>query len=413
VASDVILDLNSVSKAFCRDPKLALRYGLYDIVREIVPLKRGPVGLRRGEFWAIEDVTFSLKAGEAVAIMGRNGAGKTSLLRMIAGLLKPDRGKIAINGSVNSVIELGHGLDPLLTGVENAELGLAWRGISAPQIKALIPEIASFTELNEMFESPVQNYSAGMKVRLAFGIASFVPCNLLLLDEVLAVGDVAFQQKCLRHIQSHLHKGGSVILVSHDVIQMQNICRRGILMDQGRLFYSGAIEACVEKMFDIQDPKSHCDDDGDPASGTIGNSKGDLFITRVLISSACTSEKIGSGDDVSISISFFSKYERKVVFATSILTRDLGTCVTNLVDPEVATLQEGSGHRRCRIPNLPLSPGTYCLRTVILDPETYHPISHVGIETKPTLFRVFGDGSLVSLMSQDQGQLVVMDQKWS
>jgi ABC-type polysaccharide/polyol phosphate transport system ATPase subunit len=411
MATDVILELNSVSKAFCRDPKLALRYSFYDIARELIPINRDPIGLRKGEFWAIEDINFSLKAGEAVAIMGRNGAGKTSLLRTIAGLLKPDRGRVVINGSVNSVIELGHGLNPLLTGIENAELGLAWRGISAAQIKNIVPKIASFTELGEMFESPVQNYSAGMKVRLAFGIASFVPCNLLLLDEVLAVGDVAFQRKCLRHIQGHLQDGGSVILVSHDVIQMQNICQRGILMERGRLVESGDVEFCVDKMFDIHERKGESDDTVNSIS-KCENPEG-LSIQRISILSSRDFGTIRPGDNIFINISFFSKYCVNVVFAVSILTRDLGTCITNLVDPEVITLPEGSGHRCCEISNLPLSPGTYCLRTVILDSKTYHPIAHVGIETQPTVFKVSGDGSLVSLMSQDQGQLVVMGHQWS
>lgn len=149
-----VLELHAVSKYFCRDTQLARRYGLADIMRELSPLTRARSGPRRGEFASLEDVSIAVRPGEAVAIMGPNGAGKTTLLRLIAGLIKPDRGTIEVNGRINSVIELGQGLNQQLSGRENVELQLAWRGVPRSHVPSLIETIVEFAELGKRSTAP-------------------------------------------------------------------------------------------------------------------------------------------------------------------------------------------------------------------------------------------------------------------
>ncbi|PLK26768.1 ABC transporter ATP-binding protein [Novosphingobium sp. TH158] len=396
-----LLEAVSLSKRFCRNTRRSLHYALADLAGEFLPGERGKPALRKDEFWALDDASFTINAGEAVAIGGRNGAGKTTLLRVLAGLLKPDGGHLAVSGTVNPVIELGQGLNLMLTGRENAEIGLAWRG--ADNVGS-IEAVAEFAELGAMFDAPVHSYSAGMQVRLAYAIAAAVPCDLLLLDEVLAVGDVAFQRKCFANLRQHLDAGGALILVSHNPVQMQALCRRGILLDHGKLVFDGSIEDCIDTMFALQadaTPQTH------QSAG-----EGLASIAAVKFESAGDGAAL-SGAETTIVMEFVVRQPVRVACSLGIWTRDGSCCISTFTEPEAILYQPGSYRQSCRIPALPLSHGTYQVRATLLDSETMISIARWGYNTSPSELKVEEPVTRLNLLTRHIGQIVAIDHEWS
>lgn len=235
--SDVLIKVEGVGKKFCRDLKKSLWYGAKDIVAELVPGKKDAErhsNLRPQEFWAVDDVSFELRRGECLGLIGRNGAGKTTLLKMLNGLIKPDKGRIEMHGRVGALIALGAGFNPILTGRENIYVNASVLGLSKREIDDKLDDIIDFAEINEFIDSPVQTYSSGMQVRLGFAVATALEPDVLLLDEVLAVGDVAFRSKCFQRIGKLLNKC-AVVFVSHDAVQMSRICDSCLYMKQGEM----------------------------------------------------------------------------------------------------------------------------------------------------------------------------------
>ena len=189
-------------------------------------------GLRAGEFFAVKDVSFELRRGECLGLIGHNGAGKTTLLKMLNGLIKPDAGSITMRGRVGALIALGAGFNPILTGRENIYINGSVLGLTKKEIDAKIDEIIDFAEIREFIDMPVQSYSSGMSVRLGFAVASNMEPDILILDEVLAVGDIKFRNKCYDKIGS-LIKKSAVILVTHNMSHVSTICTRSLLMKKG------------------------------------------------------------------------------------------------------------------------------------------------------------------------------------
>ncbi len=236
---DTLVRVDHVSKKFCRDFRKSLWYGAKDLGRELSGMRRETTSLRPEEFWAIKDVSFELARGECIGLVGNNGAGKTTLLRMLNGLIKPDMGTIHIRGRVGALIALGAGFNPILTGRENIYVNAAVLGLSKRETDRRFEEIVNFSELAAFIDSPVQHYSSGMYVRLAFSIAAHLEPDVLLVDEALAVGDLAFVIKCLNRIASLRANGTGVIFVSHSETQIREAAQRCILLDHGRALFSG------------------------------------------------------------------------------------------------------------------------------------------------------------------------------
>lgn len=237
--SDTLIKVDGVSKKFCRSLKKSLWYGLQDLGHELRGARHGGNGsLRAEEFWAVKDVNLEVKRGECLGLIGRNGAGKTTLLRMLNGLIKPDQGRIEMRGRVGALIALGAGFNPLLTGRENIYVNASVLGISKREIDKTFDEIVDFAEVGQFIDAPVQTYSSGMQVRLGFAIATTLRPAILLLDEVLAVGDTAFRAKCFERI-GKLLSGIGVIFVSHDENQVRRICDRVVVLKGGHVRYVG------------------------------------------------------------------------------------------------------------------------------------------------------------------------------
>jgi lipopolysaccharide transport system ATP-binding protein len=237
--SETLIKVENVSKKFCRDFKKSLWYGVKDMTLALFTNKKNKNTLRTAEFWAVKDVSFELKRGECLGLIGHNGAGKSTLLKMLNGLIRPDQGKITMHGRIGALIELGAGFNPILTGRENIYNNGAVLGFSKKEIDAKLDAIIEFSEIGEFIDTPVQNYSSGMKVRLGFAVAAQLEPDVLLIDEVLAVGDIGFQTKCFNRI-NELLKVSAIIFVSHSMPQVGRICSKLLLLDHGKFEFLGA-----------------------------------------------------------------------------------------------------------------------------------------------------------------------------
>ena len=231
--SDVLVIAEGVRKKFCRDLKKSLWYGMCDIGREITGRAK-MTALRPKEFWALDGISFELKRGEVLGLIGRNGAGKTTLLKILNNLIKPDAGRITVRGRVAALISLGAGFNPVLTGRENVYVNGAVLGLKKREIDAKFREIVDFAELWDFIDTPVQSYSSGMKVRLGFSVATALNPDLLLLDEVLAVGDMGFRIKCLNSVRKIMNDT-AVVFVSHSLQFVSQFCTRIAVMEKGSL----------------------------------------------------------------------------------------------------------------------------------------------------------------------------------
>jgi len=233
--SEPLISARGLAKKYCKDLRRSLYYGVQDVVAEVFCRGGGTEHLRAGEFWALEDASFDLHAGDSLGIVGRNGAGKSTLLRIAAGIIKPDRGHLAIRGRVGALIGLGAGFNPVLTGRENIYASAMVYGHSRRRIDHLVDEIVDFSGLHDFIDMPVQNYSNGMYTRLGFAVAVQMEPDVMLVDEVLAVGDSAFQRKCFDRIYKMQAAGTSFVVVSHNPYQIERLCQKATVLHRGRL----------------------------------------------------------------------------------------------------------------------------------------------------------------------------------
>lgn len=255
--SETLIKVENVSKKFCRSLKKSLWYGMKDLGSELIGHSHcESEELRPDEFWAIKDVSIELKRGECLGLIGRNGAGKTTLLRMLNGLIKPDKGRIEMRGRVGALIALGAGFNPILTGRENIYVNASILGLKKKEIDAKFDEIVEFAELDEFIDAPVQSYSSGMAVRLGFAIASSLSPDILLLDEVLAVGDVGFRTKCFDTI-AKISKKAAIVIVSHSMSEISRISNEIMVMTNGKkAFQSKKLAKCITYYLDqFENPK--------------------------------------------------------------------------------------------------------------------------------------------------------------
>jgi ABC-type polysaccharide/polyol phosphate transport system ATPase subunit len=209
-------------------------------------------------FRALESLSFRVAPGEALGVIGHNGSGKTTLMRLLAGVLTPTSGSVAVSGRITTLIDLGAGFNPDLTGVENVFLAGALYGFSRRDMEAKLGRIVEFAELQRFIDVPVKNYSSGMSARLGFSIATDVDPDVLLVDEVLAVGDESFQVKCFERMRRFRRDGKTIVLVSHDLTTIRQFCDRAILLDHGHLVFDGHPDLAVETYLgrDAQRPAS-------------------------------------------------------------------------------------------------------------------------------------------------------------
>ncbi len=244
---DVLLSVQGVSKKFCRDLKRSLIYGVQDIAAEMVGLRDSCDSLRKREFWALDNVSLELRRGTALGLVGSNGSGKSTLLRIIAGLIKPDAGTIEIKGKVAPLIALGAGFNPILTGRENIYANMSILGLSKAEIDERFDDVVEFAEIGDAIDSPVQSYSSGMAARLGFACAVHTEPDILLIDEVLAVGDMRFRVKCYRRLSELRKSGTSFIMVAHNPHVILSMCDQSAYLNRGKLLIVGDTPSVITK----------------------------------------------------------------------------------------------------------------------------------------------------------------------
>jgi len=238
---DIAIRVEKASKKYCKLLKRSMLYGVRDIGRNALGMSSHSNKLRKGEFWAVDDVSFELKKGETLGIIGPNGSGKTTLLKMLNGIFWPDKGKITINGKVGALIEIGAGFHPLLTGRENVYVNAAILGMTKKEVDRKFDTIVEFAEIGDFIDVPVKFYSSGMFVRLGFAVAVHCEPDILLVDEVLAVGDLAFALKCHRKMSEFRQNGGTVLMVTHNMQAIRNMCKKVLWLGEGKIKEIGEV----------------------------------------------------------------------------------------------------------------------------------------------------------------------------
>ena len=398
-----VLSVLNASKKHAHQLRRSLGYAVRDIGRELLPA--GPARLRPGEFWAVDDVSFTLEAGEAMAVIGRNGAGKSTLLRLLAGLLKPDRGEILIRGTSEAILALGGGLQPALSGRENIVLGAALHGLPARDRRRLLDDAVDFAELHEFIDDPVQSYSSGMKARLAYAISANLRPDLLLVDEALAVGDLTFQRKCINHMQNFVREGGALLLVSHSAYHIQPVCSRGMLLEKGRAVFAGSASDALAEM--------HVRRFGDDDSGTVQQDGAPAAIEAVRIEAPGDDGTVRTGAPLRLIVRYRLDAPLDALWSVSIWTGDGMVCVTAILNETPRRLEAGRGELTCTISDLPLLAGQYRIRSAILDAADVMEVARFGVEGPGLLLDVRGTPGRFANLQAQVGQLVKVDAEWS
>jgi ABC-type polysaccharide/polyol phosphate transport system ATPase subunit len=263
--SEPLIEVNGLTKAYriWDRPSSRLTVPMIEAASRLFP-RRSSLGRALGEraarryrdFYALRDVSFCIRRGEATGIIGRNGSGKSTLLQLIAGTLTPTSGLVRTGGRVSALLELGSGFNMDFTGRENVFLNGAIYGLTRAEMAGRMDEVIAFADIGEFIDQPVKTYSSGMMMRLAFAVAVNVQPDVLIIDEALAVGDVFFSQKCFQRIREIVHRGATLIFVSHDMGAVQSLCDRALLLSQGSVLFDGAPEDCVSRYFNLHTARS-------------------------------------------------------------------------------------------------------------------------------------------------------------
>ena len=259
---------------------------------------RGRTGAQ--EVWALREVSVAIESGEAVGLIGRNGSGKSTLLRLIAGIIRPTEGSVQASGRIGSLLELGAGFHPDFTGRENVELNGALQGLSRAQIRGRFDEIVAFAELEGSIDRPVRTYSSGMTMRLGFAIAAFLEADVLLLDEVFAVGDESFQRKCFGVIAAFKERGGTILFVSHDASAVERLCDRAVLLREGRLAYDGPVHEAITRY-----RRALADEDGAAATnghGPSGSGEARIAAARLVTADGESRDRFLAGEPFGLDV---------------------------------------------------------------------------------------------------------------
>lgn len=384
-----VLSVATVSKRFARSLSTARRHGLTDIVDELRNRHRPDrPELRGDEFWAVDDVSLELEAGEALGIVGANGAGKSTLLRIVDGLTKPTHGRVRVVGRPAALIGLGSAFDPVLTGREAIRAEASALGLGSRATEDLEQRVVDFAELGSFIDAPILGYSTGMRMRLGYSIAVQADPDLMLIDEVLAVGDVAFQHKCIRHVRSYVQRGGSLVLVTHDMWMVQQICDAVVVVDGGGIAYAGPTDAGIEVFLDMQ-AREHSSQATDPL---VVRPPGPVRVDSLVVEAADGGPP-HSRQPADVALTVTTSERLAVRWGISIIPAAQMVCLSSASDPEAHVLEPGTTELRVHLPSLPLVGGSYLCRAAVLDADTGAAVGSIGWDDPPLPFVVADEGS--------------------
>lgn len=360
--SEVLLHAEHLSKAYPRSGDARTRLGAFGRIL---------VGRAFPQWDVLRDIGFTVRRGESLGIIGENGAGKSTLLKLISGVLLPSSGTIERQGTMGALLELGAGFDLERTGRENISIAAGFMGWSTAQVRERFDEIVAFADIGRYLDEPVKHYSSGMVVRLGFAVIAAVRPDLLITDEVLAVGDESFQKKCIRWIEGYLEGGGTLLLVSHSMYHIQKLCRQALWLNEGRVQAYGDVFDVTQDYLAFHERRQAAEQgpvlDRDYA--------GEAYrIVRVAVQGAedDVPHVLSGGADVDIEADVYSPDGRMPVLAMGVVRSDgSGLFGTNsqLDDALPTRIDDTHWRFRLRLLNLPLLPASYMLRLHALDPE--------------------------------------------
>lgn len=375
--SDVAISVENLSKSYLighqagqRERYTALRDVIAREVRSFARKGLDFVGGRQivqgdevEQFWALRDVSFDVKRGEVLGIIGRNGAGKSTLLKILSRITEPDSGRALVRGRVASLLEVGTGFHPELTGRENIFLNGAILGMTRVEIKKKFDEIVAFAEVDRFLDTPVKRYSSGMYVRLAFAVAAHLEPEILIIDEVLAVGDANFQKKSLGKMQSVANnEKRTVLFVSHNLQAVQSLCDRAILLNSGTVETYGPSRAVVGQY--LRHAQSHGGEKVWPEHAALGNDAVSLLAIRIMNDGGEVSRSVDSDKDFFVELEFIArKIDERLCVGFDLANSDGVTVLrTYQTDSQVEnwpSVRTGRNRWRCRIPRGLLNGGNY------------------------------------------------------
>ncbi|MBL4884062.1 MAG: ABC transporter ATP-binding protein [Planctomycetaceae bacterium] len=310
------------------------------------------------EFWALKDVSFEVQPGEVLGIIGRNGAGKSTLLKILSRITRPTSGRIGTRGRVGSLLEVGTGFHPELTGRENVFLNGSILGMQRADIARKFDEIVAFAELGDFIDTPVKRYSSGMYARLAFSVAAHLEPEILIIDEVLAVGDAAFQKQCLGKMSDVANQGRTVLFVSHNMAAIKTLCQRALVLDKGRIASSGNVEDAINKYLGLHDSCAKV-----PVV-KLEPCKYPLESIQVsLLNQGHATNRYFSGDQINLEVKFKAKTPVQQLHIGFEINSQNGECViassTRYLSTEHFSKPTQTGTVRCSLGMVPLMPGDY------------------------------------------------------
>ena len=317
----------------------------------------------KDHFWALRDVSFDVRHGEVLGLLGRNGAGKTTLLKIVSRITSPSSGKVKLRGRIASLLEVGTGFHMDLTGRDNVFLNGTILGMTRAEVARKFDEIVAFSGIEEFIDTPVKRYSIGMRVRLAFAVAAHLEPEILLIDEVLAVGDASFQQKCLGKIGEVSRAGRTVLFVSHNAAAIESLCTRGVVMDHGRVAFDGTQSEAIDFY-----AASRAGLSADLAERTDRKGTGELRITGIEIrnSVGAITNTVRSGENVEIALKF--RRHDKLTYPRLAVELHVATHIGSPIFTQANWLNGDAfgdlpetGTFVCKLPRLPLPIGTFNL----------------------------------------------------
>ena len=415
MSGDVIISVENLGKRYTighARPKDNLRDQITHTVGRWLRGRSNP-DPKQEEFWALQDVNFEIRRGEVLGVIGRNGAGKSTLLKILSRITEPTTGRVRIRGRVASLLEVGTGFHPELTGRENIFLNGAILGMSRAEITRKFDEIVAFAEVERFIDTPVKHYSSGMYVRLAFAVAAHLEPEILIVDEVLAVGDLAFQRKCLGKMDSVARGGRTVIFVSHNMAAVQHLCANALWLQAGELALQAPVGQCVGAYLkNSQESLGEVDIRALPQ----GIEPMELRFLRaaVLAANDQPAPRIKLSEGVCVELEYeLAKPIRggQVVFE---LWNEVGVCVLCSTDfdtnPGRFFEQKAAGRYRvrCRIPSQLLRPGGYSLSLSASVPN----VRFLAALTAAISFEVVDDGSILLQLSQGRAGVVLPILPW-
>src|SRR3984885_13990934 len=364
--TDTVISIENLGKRYTIGHRRAngdgMRHAIEGAIRAPVSWLRSrrQERLQQMDFWALKNVSLRVKQGEVVGIIGRNGAGKSTLLKILSRITVPTEGRVRIDGRIASLLEVGTGFHQELTGRENIYLNGSILGMSRREITSKFDEIVAFSEIEHFLDTPVKRYSSGIYVRLAFAVAAHLEPEILIVDEGLAVGDAAFQKKCLGKMGSFAQSGRTVLFVSHNMEAISGLCQRGIWMKSGRVHSDGESEEIIEAYYNsISNERSF----------SCVNADYGLTIHKVVLKNERGEEssQFHPGDDLVVEIAY--KAQRRIekpILALGVLGAN-GSCFTSnmLLDGHRPDFLEGEGQITCTFRSIPLLPQNYSVKMSI------------------------------------------------